>query len=339
MEKIKICLFGRHRIQYYLIELLHQLGFEKPIIILDKDSTYFRDKNILSPYNYYGDIEKLEKLNKVKIFKSLDVNSDAFIKLLKKNKINLGFSIAARSIFKKDLINYFRGKFYNLHDSLLPKERGGGLNTWRILMNRMCVGNTIHCVDVGIDTGDLIIQKEIKLKKKLPKPIDYDYAQLEISKKLLIKFFSNIKKGIFLKRVKQKSEYREYFGRLYTKINGALDVDLEPVEFERFVRAFSDPYEGAWINVLNKVRVNIKEVEIVDNKKTYPFFANGRVIKKEKNYVYLIVGQGLIKFKDIYINNKRTQSVKLIMLNDILRNHEDILLQSKNTTLHINQFK
>ena len=339
MKNIKICLFGRHRIQYYLIELLHQFGFEKPIIILDKDSTYLRDKKILSPYNYYGDIEKLEKLNKVKIFKGLDVNSHAFIKLLKKNKINLGFSVAARSIFKQDLINYFRGKFYNLHDSLLPKERGGGLNTWRILMNRMSVGNTIHCVDAGIDTGDLIIQKEIKLKKKLPKPIDYDYAQLEISKKLLIKFFSNIKKGIFLKRVKQKSEYREYFGRLYTKINGALDVDLEPVEFERFVRAFSDPYEGAWVKILNKVKVNIKEVEIVDAKKTYPFFANGRIIKKEKNYVYLIVGRGLIKFKDIYINNKRIESVKLIKLNDILRNHQDILLKSKNTTLHISQFK
>lgn len=339
MEKIKICLFGRHRIQYYLIELLHQLGFEKPIIILDKDFTYLRDKKILSPYNYYGDIEKLEKLNKVKILKGIDVNSATFIKFLEKNKINLGFSIAARSIFKQDLINYFRGKFYNLHDSLLPKERGGGLNTWRILMHRMSVGNTIHCVDAGIDTGDLIIQKEIKLKKKLPKPIDYDYAQLEISKKILIKFFSNIKKGFFLKRVKQKTEHREYFGRLYTKINGALDVDLEPVEFERFVRAFSDPYEGAWINILNKARVNIKEVEIVDTKKTYPAFANGRVIKKEKNYVYLIVGRGLIKFKDIYINNKKTESVKLIMLNDILRNHEDILLKSKNTTLHINQFK
>lgn len=339
MEKIKICLFGRHKIQYYLVELLDKLGFEKPIIILDKDSTYLRDKKLLSFYNYYGDIEKLEKLNKVKIFKSVDVNSNSFIKFLKKNKINLGFSIAARSIFKKNLINYFKGKFYNLHDSLLPKERGGGLNTWRILLDRRSVGNTIHCVDTGIDTGDIIIQKEIKLKNKLPKPIDYDYAQYEISKKLLIKFFSNIKKEIFLKKIKQKSEYREYFGRLYTKTNGALDVDLEPVEFERFVRAFSDPYEGAWINILNKSRVYIKEVEIVDTKKIYPHFANGRVIKKEKNYVYLIVGQGLIKFKDIYIDNTRIDSVKYVKLNNILRNHHDILLKSKNNILNIKQFK
>jgi hypothetical protein len=80
-------------------------------------------------------------------------------------------------------------------------------------------------------------------------------------------------------------------------------------------------------------------VEIVDTKKIYPHFANGRVIKKEKNYVYLIVGQGLIKFKDIYIDNTRIDSVKYVKLNNILRNNHDILLKSKNNILNIKQFK
>ena len=74
MKKIKICLFGRHRMQVILIELLEKLGFQKPIIILDKDSTYLRDKKNLTPFNLYGDIEKLQRLNKVKIFKNIFFN-------------------------------------------------------------------------------------------------------------------------------------------------------------------------------------------------------------------------------------------------------------------------
>lgn len=339
MKNIKICLFGRHRMQVILIELLEKLGFQKPIIILDKDSTYLRDKKNLTPFNLYGDIEKLERLNKVKIFKNIDINSNSFIKFLKKNNINFGFSISSRTIFKKKLIDYFKGNFFNLHDSLLPKERGGGLNSWRILLNRKKVGNTIHIVDTGIDTGEIILQSEIKLKKKYPKPIDYDYAQLINVKNLLKKFLLKIKNNFPINKKKQNIRKREYFARLYTNINGALDVDLPPIEFEKFTRAFSEPYEGAWIYALNKYKIHIKDIQIVSNKKIYPFFANGRVLKKDNVAVYLIVGGGLIKFNHCYVNGKKHRSIDIIKINDILRNSVDQIFISKNSIVNIKNFK
>ena len=100
---------------------------------------------------------------------------------------------------------------------MLPKERGGGLNSWRILLNRKKVGNTIHIVDTGIDTGEVILQSEIKLKKKYPKPIYYDYAQLINVKDLLKKFFIRIKNNLTLKKKKTKSKKERVFFKIVYK--------------------------------------------------------------------------------------------------------------------------
>ena len=222
---------------------------------------------------------------------------------------------------------------------MLPKERGGGLNSWRILLNRKKVGNTIHIVDTGIDTGEVILQSEIKLKKKYPKPIDYDYAQLINVKDLLKKFFIRIKNNLTLKKKKQNLKKREDFSRLYTNINGALDVDLPPEEFERFVRAFSEPYEGAWIKISRKTKVFLKDIKIINKKKYYPKFANGRILRKDKNGVYVIIGQGLVKLEKCFLKNKEVECKQLIKMNDILRNEIHDLNSAKNSIISIKKFK
>jgi len=334
----KICLFGKHYNQIYTINLINKLKFAKPIIILDKPSSYIRDKELLSKFNFYADIELLEKEKKVKIFSYKNINSSKFIKFLKKKNINLGLSIACRSIFKKEIVKYFNGKLYNLHDSYLPMERGGALNSWRIILNRKSVGNTIHKITTGIDSGDIILQKKINIKKKNPCPIDYDYAQNIISKPLIKNFLVSLKKDLPFKIKKQKENQSEYFGRLYTKINGALDVDQKPIFFERFVRAFSHPYEGAWIKKNDK-KIYFKKIKILRENIFFDKILNGRVYKKNKHNTLLIVGGGLVEIDYIYVDGKKIESTKFLKINDILRNSPDNLFQSRSSLLHVSKFK
>ena len=118
-------------------------------------------------------------------------------------------------------------------------------------------------------------------------------------------------------------------------MNGALDVDLPPQDFEKFVRAFSEPYEGAWVKVSNRTKIHIKEIKVINKNKIYPNFANGRVIKKDHRGVYVIIGQGLVKFKYCFLNRKKTESKKLIMMNDILRNDIKTLSNAKNSIIKV----
>lgn len=70
-------------------------------------------------------------------------------------------SFGYRHIIKEDIINKFINKIINLHISLLPYNKGADPNLWSYLENTP-KGVTIHYIDGGLDTGDIIVQKEVQ---------------------------------------------------------------------------------------------------------------------------------------------------------------------------------
>jgi len=71
-------------------------------------------------------------------------------------------SYGYRFIIKNDIIVLFRNRIINLHISLLPWNKGADPNLWSFLEDTP-KGVTIHYIDEGIDTGDIILQKEVYL--------------------------------------------------------------------------------------------------------------------------------------------------------------------------------
>lgn len=69
-------------------------------------------------------------------------------------------SYGYRHIIKPPVIKRYRNKIINLHVSYLPWNRGVSPNLWSFLENSK-KGVTIHYLDEGIDTGDLLAQKEV----------------------------------------------------------------------------------------------------------------------------------------------------------------------------------
>ncbi len=59
-----------------------------------------------------------------------------------------------------EVINYVNGEIFNLHISFLPWNRGSSPNYWSFVENTP-KGVTIHQMDKGLDTGDIIIQEEM----------------------------------------------------------------------------------------------------------------------------------------------------------------------------------
>ena len=67
---------------------------------------------------------------------------------------------------KKEIIktkNFKSNKLFNLHFSLLPSYKGMHTSAFPILNGEKYSGVTIHKIDNGIDTGDIIAQKKFKI--------------------------------------------------------------------------------------------------------------------------------------------------------------------------------
>lgn len=82
------------------------------------------------------------------------------VEYLQAHSVDFGVSYRYRYIIKKQVIEYLKGKIINLHISFLPWNRGADPNLWSFLEDTP-KGVTIHYIDKGLDTGDIIAQKEV----------------------------------------------------------------------------------------------------------------------------------------------------------------------------------
>lgn len=70
-----------------------------------------------------------------------------------------------RYILKPDVLELFPGRAINLHISYLPWNRGADPNFWSFV-DGSPKGVTIHHLDAGVDTGDIIAQQELEFDQQ-----------------------------------------------------------------------------------------------------------------------------------------------------------------------------
>lgn len=89
---------------------------------------------------------------------SSNINSAEFIDVVKKCEVDIIVSMSFNQIFKSELINLPPLKTINCHAGKLPFYRGRNILNWALINDEKEFGITVHYVDEGIDTGDIIIQ-------------------------------------------------------------------------------------------------------------------------------------------------------------------------------------
>lgn len=85
-------------------------------------------------------------------------------------------SYGYRHMIKEDIIQSYPNRIINLHISFLPWNRGGDPNLWSFLEDTP-KGVTIHYVDEGLDTGDIIVQATISFSEDETLKTSYEKLQ------------------------------------------------------------------------------------------------------------------------------------------------------------------
>ena len=76
------------------------------------------------------------------------------------NQFDFLISYGYKFIIRKEILDMFPHKAINLHISFLPFNRGADPNFWSFI-DETPKGVSIHYIDDGIDTGDIIVQKKV----------------------------------------------------------------------------------------------------------------------------------------------------------------------------------
>ena len=102
----------------------------------------------------------------VSSFKSAKIAETKILNLLNKEDIKFICLAGFMKILSKSFIKKFNGKIVNMHPSLLPKYKGLDTHIKAIKNKDKIAGCTVHFVTAKLDSGRIILQKEVKILKK-----------------------------------------------------------------------------------------------------------------------------------------------------------------------------
>ena len=130
----------------------------------------------------------------------------------------------------------------NLHASLLPKYRGAGPINWAIVNGETRTGVTTMRIDAGMDTGDMLVQREIEIGAKETAP-ELAARLSEIGAPLMAETLRGLAAGTIVPKAQNHAEAS--YAPMLKKEDGRIDWKRPATEIYNRMRGFA-PWPGAY---------------------------------------------------------------------------------------------
>lgn len=178
----------------------------------------------------------------VPVFQFLKIKSDEGVAQLEELRPDLVVTAAFGQILSQRVLDIPKIGTVNVHASLLPAYRGAAPVNWCLIEGETKAGVTTMMTDKGIDTGDILLQRETDI---LP---EENAGQLlsrlsEIGAALLIETLEKIEDGC-CPRTPQDATKASYFPMLKKEM-GLIDFAKSPERIVNLVRGLN-PWPGAY---------------------------------------------------------------------------------------------
>ena len=284
MEKIKIGYFADGPWSHLAFEkLIQDETISIEFIVPRNDTT---DQTLKNFSERYG----IDYLYPVKI------NTPEFIETAKSYNCDLFVSMSFNQIFRQAIINVPPKGVINCHAGKLPFYRGRNILNWALINDEKEFGITVHYVDEGIDTGDIIKQQIYPISETDDYNSLLEVAFIECSE-ILYKSIKEIQAGTS-QRIVQSTIHPVGF---YCGRRGIGDENINWNQSSRrlynFIRSICKPGPMA-TTFLNGHEVKINRSRIVEHAPEY-IGTVGQLLAKTKDGFYVKTADSFIEILEI----------------------------------------
>ena len=232
-----------------------------------------------------------EKLG-IDFFSKENINDEESKDMIMRYDADLFVSMSFNQIFKRSTYEIPELGTINCHAGKLPYYRGRNVLNWALINDEKEFGVTIHYVDDGIDTGDIILQKICEIKEEDNYETLLKKAYQECGK-LLHEAIRQIHTGTEI-RISQESISKN--GLICSKRqvgDEIIDWSNTSREIYNFVRAICRPGPEAQ-TYINEHVVRINKVKLIDSAPVYKGIP-GAILSKETDGLLVKTGDNYIK--------------------------------------------
>lgn len=300
---MKIVFMGTPDFAKESLQAIYEAEHKIQAVVTNPDKPKGRGmKLVASPVKEYAISKDLKIYQPEKIR-----NNTEFIEEIKNLNPDVICVVAYGKILPKEMLEIPKLGCINVHGSLLPKYRGAAPIQWAVINGEKVTGVTTMYMDVGMDTGDMILKEEVVLGE------DETTGELwerlsKVGAKLLVKTLKEVENGT-APRIPQGEEFT--MAPMLNKEISKINWDKTAKEIKNLVRGLN-PIMGTY-SFLDGKKYKFWKVDVLNSENSN--LENGTVIESNsKDGLIIKVRDGAIKVLEIQAENARKMNI-----NDFLR--------------------
>lgn len=295
---MKAVYMGTPEIAATILETLLSSDIEIIGVVTQPDKPKGRGKEMTFP-----PVKEVALKHQIPVYQPRRVKEPEFVEQLKVLAPDIILVVAFGQILSKDILELTPYGCINVHASLLPKYRGSAPIQWVILNGETKTGVTIMKMDVGIDTGDMILKREIEIaKEETGGSLNNKLAV--IGGEALLEALERIKDGTATYTKQDDSESTHI--KMLNKEMGIIDFSKDATSIERMIRGLN-PWPSAYTYYKGKtlklwcaevcddpeILLEAKEAEV------------GSIVKVSKEAIFVKTGDKLLKINELQLEGKK----------------------------------
>lgn len=187
------------------------------------------------------------------------LNSPEFVEVIRKTSPDYVISGYYSKIFKKSILTLPRYGCINIHPTGLPRFRGLSPYFTHMLFGDDRQYITMHWLDPGVDTGDIIAQASVEVRPE-DTGFQVGHRVTEAGAAMFREYWPKVKEGT-APRLKQDESNASNFN--FTWDLAEIDWNKSALEIWNLVRCLTKPFGGAW-TMLGGYQMHVWEVRVVD---------------------------------------------------------------------------
>lgn len=237
VEKLRIVFMGTPEFAVGILDTIVKNNFEVVGVITAADKPAGRGQKIK-----YSAVKEYALENNLRLLQPTNLKDETFLEELKSLNANLQVVVAFRMLPE---VVWRMPKYgtFNLHASLLPNYRGAAPINWAIINGETKTGVTTFFIDDKIDTGEMILSKEIAIGSNENAGELHDRL-MHLGCDTVIETLHIIEKGNITTQKQTDSPEIKTAYKL-NKDNCKIDFEKSGEEIYNLIRGLS-PYPSAW---------------------------------------------------------------------------------------------
>lgn len=250
----------------------------------------------------FSPVKEVAVEHDIKVFQPLKLKEDReAIEYLKDLKPDFIIVVAYGQILTKEVLDIPVYGCINLHASLLPMYRGAAPLNWVVVNGEKKSGNTTMLMDVGLDTGDMLLKDEVEITENMTAGELHDILTSR-GGNLLIETIEGLVNGT-IKPEKQEGE--TCYAKMLSKDTGKIVWDKSAREIHNLIRGLN-PWPIAHTTYKGE-NMKIYESEVLSESSNKE---PGTIMSVNKNGMKVSCSEGVLLVKKIQFPNGKPLTIE-----------------------------